>query len=75
MYIDQNDANPKTGAVQMVKNLLYIYFCKFPLYYCQTPVLAPTKAKGLGVDFVFPPSQQKQQSQWPSLKFSMKERC
>ena len=28
---------------------------------CQTPVLAPTKAKGLGVDFVESQSQQSQQ--------------
>ena len=27
-------------------------------FFCQTAVLAQTKAKGLGVDFIFPSSQQ-----------------
>ena len=31
--------------------------------YCQTPVLAQTKAKGLEVDFVLPPSQEQEQEQ------------
>ena len=32
---------------------------------CQTPVLAQTKAKRLGVDFVLPPSQEQGQEQQP----------
>ena len=37
-------------------------FSKIYYKYCQTQVLVPTKAKGLGVDFVFT-SSQSQQSQ------------